>query len=159
MIKNKMVILSAISLLMALFSCGPSVVFDSTVQVPQDGWHKDTVAVFKSEITSLNESCHLLLQVNNSKSYPYSNIWLFVDAVFPSGNVQRDTIECTLANDAGDWFGKSNMSGDQFKSIHPYKLNIKFPEEGLYKYYLIQGMRDTVLSGISEVGIKIIEVE
>ncbi len=159
MLKSKGVVFCIITLLLMVWGCGPNVIFEKSVNIPEGGWHKDTVAVFKSEVSELEQASHLLLQVKNTNVYGYSNIWFFVDAVSPSGHVQRDTLECPLANAAGDWYGKSSWGAKTFKSTHPYKLNIRFPEKGLYKYYVVQGMRDTVLTGIAGVGIKIIEVE
>ena len=156
---NRGIVVCAIVFMTALFSCGPNVVYENTIQIPQEGWHKDTVAVFKSEVSNLGPACHLLLKVENTDAFAYSNIWFFVDAVSPSGKVQRDTLDCPLAAPAGDWYGKSGWGSDVFKSTHPYKLNIRFPEEGVYKYYVLQGMRDTVLTGVAGVGLKIIEVE
>ncbi len=144
--------------IVALCSCNSGEWYSSVVTIPESGWHKDTVAVFKSEITRLDESCHLLLQVNNKDDYQYSNIWFFIDAISPSGNVQRDTLECALADVQGKWYGKS-AHDHTFESLHPYKINIRFPEEGLYKYYVVHGMRDTVLTGIESVGLKIIDVK
>ncbi|WP_430934030.1 gliding motility lipoprotein GldH [Saccharicrinis sp. 156] len=158
MLKNRVfVIVCVFVLAVVLVACGPIVVYKGAVEVPQNGWHKDTVAVFRSEVANLEETCHLLLEVENTDTYSYNNIWFFVDAVSPGGYVQRDTLDCRLANDTGDWFGKSNWGSDAFKSVHPYKLNIRFPEKGTYKYYVVQGMRDTLLTGITSVGIKIIE--
>ncbi len=145
-------------IILLLYSCGPTECYNHQVTIPDTGWHKDTVAVFNSEITELNKSCHLLVSVTNKETYSYSNIWFFIDAISPSGHIQRDTLECYLASDDGVWYGKS-IGGDLIESIHPYKLNIRFPEKGLYKYYLIHGMRDTVLTGIQSVGLQIIEVE
>ncbi len=156
---NKWTVFSAILSLTALMSCGPNVVYENTVSIPQNGWHKDTVAIFKSEVSDLKQAYHLLLEVENTDTYGYNNIWFFVDAISPSGHKQRDTIDCQLANNAGQWFGKNSWGSDNFTSTHPYKLNIRFPETGLYKYYVVQGMRDSVLTGVAGVGLMIIEVE
>jgi len=155
---NKAIILFAFVAVIVLTSCGPNEYYYSSVGIPEKGWHKDTVAVFKSDISQLDKSCHVLLEVQNNEEYVYSNIWFFLDVISPSGYVQRDTINCILANDQGEWLGDSNWSNG-YKSLHPYKLNIRFPKEGLYTYYVVQGMRDTVLIGIDEVGVKIIEAK
>ncbi len=145
-------------ILLLLTSCGPKEWYNYQVSIPVTGWHKDTVAVFKSEITQLDKSCHLLLDLTHKNNYEYSNIWFFIDAVSPSGHIQRDTLECYLANHEGVWFG-DEKGDDQIETIQPYKLNIKFPEKGLYKYYIMHGMRDTLLTGVSSVGLQIVEVE
>ena len=145
-------------ILLLLSSCGPTEWYNYQVSIPETGWHKDTVAVFKSEITQLDKSCHILLDVTHGNNYEYSNIWFFIDAVSPTGHIQRDTVDCYLANHEGTWFGEEN-GDDQIESLHPYKINIKFPEKGLYKYYIIHGMRDTLLTGVSSIGLQIVEVE
>ncbi len=145
-------------ILFLLCSCGPKEWYNYQVSIPEAGWNKDTVAVFKSDITELDKSCHLLLDVTHKNNYEYSNLWFFIDAISPSGHVERDTIECFLANHEGIWFGK-DVGGDETESVHPYKLNVKFPEKGLYKYYVMHGMRDTLLTGITSVGLQIVEVE
>ena len=155
--KSSWLVLSFCAIVVAITSCGPSVTYEGSVLVSPTGWHKDTVAVFKSEIYDLGQSSHVLLKVENTDLYSYSNIWFFVDAVSPSGQVRRDTLECLMANPAGDWYGKKSWGSDVYRSVHPYKLNIRFPEKGTYKYYVVQGMRDTVLTGITGIGIKIIE--
>ncbi len=141
-------------------SCGPEVMYKQSVEVPQTGWHKDTVAIFKSEVTDLESTCHVLLQVSNNAKYSYSNLWFFVDAVSPSGHRQRDTLECLMADKRGDWYGESSIfDRDTYKSLHPYKMNIRFPEKGEYKYFVVQGMRDTILTGIHSVGIEVVKAK
>ncbi len=158
-IKTKVAFFAVLIFAIVLTACGSEVIYENSVKIPQNGWHKDTVAVFKSEISQLKESYHLLLQVKNTDKYQYSNVWFFIDAISPSGNVQRDTIDCILANPAGDWFGKSSWRTDDFTSYHPYKINIQFPETGTYKYYVVQGMRDTVLTGVEAIGVQILKVK
>jgi len=151
-------ILFFVLLTVSLFSCGPKEWYHQQVNIPEQGWHMDTMAVFNSKVENLQSSVHLLLEVTNIDSYSYNNIWFFIDAVSPSGHKQRDTLEFILASDQGKWYGE-RVSGKGFKSTQPYKLNIKFPETGEYKYYVAQGMRDTVLQGLQAVGLRIIEVE
>ncbi len=141
-----------------LYSCGPKEWYNSEIDIPETGWHMDTVAVFNSEVTSLDKSVHLLLDIKNRSTYSYSNIWFFVDAVSPDGHRERDTLECNLADAQGKWYGKS-IGDDIYKSVIPYKINIRFPEKGMYHYYVMQGMRDTILTGIKSVGLRIVEVD
>ncbi len=146
------------SLIGILCSCGPKELYNTEISIPESGWHKDTVAVFNSEVSNKDKTVHLLIDVKNKNTYSYSNIWFFIDAVSPGGHRERDTIECNLANVQGKWYGKS-IGDNTYESIHPYKLNVRFPETGLYHYSIMQGMRDTVLTGISAVGLKIIEAD
>lgn len=142
-----------------LVACGPKVVYDSRVEINTTAWHKDSVAVFRSDVSDLQTSYHLLLQTGVSSDFAYNNIWFFVDAVSPSGHVQRDTIDCYLSASDGGMYGDKSWFRDNYATVQPYKLNIRFPEKGLYKYYVSQGMRDTVITGVNSIGVKIIEVK
>jgi gliding motility-associated lipoprotein GldH len=154
-IKNSISSVLFVLMVVLMCSCESAVWYKSSVNVPVKGWHKDSVAVFKSSVSEIEKSCHILLTVENTKDYKYSNIWFFVDAVSPKGHMHRDTLECNLADDRGQWYGR-RKGGHGYKSTHPYKLNIRFPEKGLYTYYVMQGMRDTVLAGIHSVGIEVV---
>ncbi len=70
--------------------------------------------------------------------------------------MQSDTILCPLANEQGIWYGSKTWFIDNYKTIHPYKLNFKFPKKGEYNFYLNHGMRDTVVLGINAVGIELL---
>ena len=155
--KNRWLLAGLIAVVILMTSCGPTVIYEGRASVSQNGWHKDTVAVFNSEITEPEQLVHVLLEVQNTDAYSYSNIWFFVDAISPSGHIQRDTLEYPMAKPSGDWYGKKSWGSDVYENALPYKLNVRFPEKGMYRYQIIQGMRDTVLTGIAGVGIKIIE--
>lgn len=143
----------------ALVSCGPKVVYETNINISDTGWHKDSVAVFKSEVTELNRDYHLLLQPNVNMDYAYNNIWFFIDAISPSGHIQRDTVSCYLSAVDGEMYGNKQWFSDDYISVQPYKLNIRFPEKGVYTYRIAQGMRDENIMGLNSIGLKIIEVE
>lgn len=138
------------------FSCDSSRVFDSYQEVPDSEWHKDSLFIFNIPITDTIRNHNLLIGIRNETSYPYSNLWLFVEIIQPGGEVMRDTVEVALADLSGRWLGKG-ISG--LKSIQSmYRRNIFFPVPGEYTIVLQHGMRDETLTGIHDVGIRIEKV-
>ena len=67
--------------------------------------------------------------------------------------MRRDTIEAMLANERGKWLGSG---------VSKYTLPLLYVEEvplqeGEYNVVVQQGMREDVLRGITDVGLKVIK--
>ena len=148
--KRRNFILLMLATLM-LSSC-EKVIFSANQPIKTAGWHKDSIATFQWEITDTQiVDCDMLLFLRHTQSYPYQNIWLFLDYYYPfSDTCVRDTIEFYLADDRGVWLG--NGFGNMKEM--PVLLQSNFtPALGIYKISIQQAMRDTVLRGISDIGI------
>jgi gliding motility-associated lipoprotein GldH len=95
----------------------------------------------------------LFVNIRNLGTYPYSNIYLFLTIGAPDGKLLTDTVEFTLADPSGRWTG-SGIGGLHDNQIL-YKSSVYFPRKGIYTFRIKQGMRDNVLPGIRDVGIRI----
>ena len=58
-----------------------------------------------------------------------------------------------VTDEKGKWLGRG--AGDIRELTIPFKSNVYFPEKGEYHFRVIQGMRDTILKGVYDVGMKI----
>ncbi len=145
-------------LLLLLFAgCGPDVVYEEYVTIPDGGWNKDSMASFHVKLDDISHYYDILIDVRNKSDYPNSNLWLFVDVTSPKGKTIRDTINLYLANEHGKWIGSG--WGDLFLVQYPYRRNVKFAEPGEYKFNIIQGMRYDELEGINDIGLTIVRSE
>ena len=84
--------------------------------------------------------------------YPYQNLWLVCNEEQPIGPLKRDTIECTLADEFGKWYGHGISL---FQSSFPIRTNYKFEHPGMYTFSFRQGMRDSTLRGIQEISFRV----
>lgn len=134
-------------------ACDSDRVFDAYVTVPDAGWNKDSLAVFDVDIKNADMVYNLYLNIRNQSDYPNSNLWLFVDVISPSGIIQRDTVDCILADKTGRWLGSG--WGSMYQVNAPYRFGVKFPEIGNYQFRLCHGMRTETLDGIHNIGIRI----
>jgi gliding motility-associated lipoprotein GldH len=142
--------------LATLTSCDNNRVYESYVSVPESGWDKDSVMVFTFEVDKLDQSYDLAINIRNKVDYPNSNLWLFLEIENPSGKVERGKIECILAANNGKWLGKG--WGSLYFVRVPFKQQVRFAEEGTYRFRIRQGMRAEVLKGIYSVGLRIDKV-
>ena len=134
-------------------SCDPARVFDETVAIEGPGWHRDSVFHYHVEVVDTLQLHNFFISMRNNTDYPYSNIYIFLTTTFPNGHSTTDTIECILAGRDGHWLG--NGSGRIKDNLIMLQPNLRFPIAGDYHFSLEQAMRDTVLVGIEDVGLRI----
>lgn len=140
-------------LVTSLTSCDRKKVFESYYELNPNGWNKDSVVVFNVQLTDTTKNHNLYVNIRNKGTYPYSNLYLFLSVGAPDGSLLTDTVEFTLAEPSGKWKG-SGIGGLHDNQIL-YKSSVYFPRKGKYKFMIKQGMRDNVLPGIRDIGIRI----
>ena len=145
--------LLCLSLIANLVSCDRKRVFESYYELDKKGWHKDSVVVFNVQLTDTIKNHNLYVNIRNKGTYAYSNLWLFLSIGSPDGALRTDTVEFTLAEPSGKWKG-SGVGGLHDNHIL-YKKSVYFPHKGNYTFSIKQGMRDNVLEGIRDIGIRI----
>jgi gliding motility-associated lipoprotein GldH len=96
------------------------------------------------------------ITIRHTDAYPYQNLWLFVDIEQDSLVLTRDTIECYMANERGEWLG-GGLTVHELPLL--YSDHYQFTNSGEYRISITQGMRNDTLIGIKEVGVKIIRNE
>lgn len=150
--KSSLLAISAFIMLVTL-SCNRGTYFADTVKMEGEAWSMYDPVKFICTIDDTVRVYNIDLSVRTSTEYPYRNLYLFVVTSFPSGSTVTDTIQVMLANEKGDWLGRG--AGDIRELTIPYKSNVYFPEKGEYHFKVIHGMRDTVLKGVYDLGMRI----
>ena len=80
--------------------------------------------------------------------------FLFIGTTFPDGSVAHDTLECPLADPEGRWLGK--RTGRYVDAR--YRLrggSARFPMMGHYRFAVTNAMRDSAISGIKDIGLRV----
>lgn len=139
-----------------LYSCGKSSFFEASKDIPKQSWHYADPAVFDVAVSDTVSKHHFFLTLRTTESYPYNNLYVFVDMDFPDGKHSRDTIECILANPDGSWMGKESGSLVYNKIL--FKPSVVFPAPGNYHFALSHGMREDLLTEVTNVGLTIEKV-
>ena len=149
-------ILSAIFISLFIVGCTSHDVYFQYNPVSIKGWSKDTMYVFHVPITDTVATYNVYVNVRNRGEYPYQNLWLFMKRTTPDKELTKDSIECYLADNRGKWLG--NGIGSIMEMPVLYQQNVKFKQKGTYNYFIVQGMRDSLLSGINDIGIRVEKV-
>lgn len=139
-------------LLISLFSCsdGGNTTYMNNVN---SSWKKDVKQGFQFEINDSQNLKNIIFVVRNNDDYPFSNIRFIVNLESPNKKIETDTLNYVLAKPNGEWLGTG--FGETKETLFQYKLDYKFPANGVYKIKIAQAMRRDILPGIEDLGIKI----
>lgn len=137
-----------------LSACDGSIYYDASRSVDEHGWLPSEPVVFDVEVDDTTSYFNFLVGVRNSITYPYSNTFLLIGTTFPDGSIAHDTLECPLADASGRWYGK--RTGRYVDSR--YRLrggSARFPMKGNYRFEVGNGMRDSAISGLKDISLRI----
>ena len=147
-------ILSIILILFfSLTSCDPTRVYEKNEKIPDYNWDQNYALSFIVDIQDTTSYHTIYLNVRNAGYFRFSNLFVFINTRLPQGQIQRDTTECTLASPDGKWYGEG--LGDIYDNRILFKSHVRFPQQGEYRFDLIQAMRVNPLPGIMDAGIRI----
>ncbi|CAH8282765.1 gliding motility-associated lipoprotein GldH [Mariniflexile fucanivorans] len=140
-------------------SCDPNRVFDVYQPVPNK-WHKDSVASFNIKAPDSTNAYNLFVNLRNTNTYKYNNIFLIVEMTFPHGKTIKDTLEYKMADPSGKFLGTGLTDIKENKLW--YKEQVVFKEKGDYVVKIQHAMRENgkvngvvELEGITDVGFRI----
>jgi gliding motility-associated lipoprotein GldH len=128
-------------------------VFTDSIPVPGKKWELMNIHSFKVPVTDTLVSNNVFFTLRTGSSYPFRNIYLFVQTKSPDGKFITDTLEYSLADEKGNWYGKG--FGDIHELNLPYKSNVYFPVKGTYQFNIRHGMRIENLNGVYDFGLRI----
>lgn len=152
---QRYIFLFPLLLSLAMMSCDPGRIYDESLSIDGEDWHRDSVCHFEVNINDSLILSDFYISIRNNTNYPYSNLYLFFTTEFPNGHTTTDTIECILADNSGRWLG--NGSGAIKDNLIMLQRALRFPITGVYHFRIEQGMRHESLPGIEDIGIRIEE--
>ncbi len=138
---NRIVIILLSSLL--LCACDHATIYTHYQAVPINGWHQDSVLTFDFMVPDTTADYQVLINIRHTETYPYQNMWLFTN---------QDTIEFYLADDRGAWLGNGGNGYIEMPVLYEEAYHYS---DTLQHISIRHGMRDSLLRGISDVGITV----
>lgn len=149
-------VFSVIVIAVMAVACTSNDVYFQYKQVASTGWSKDSLYGFDIPITDTAAVYNVYVNVRNRGEYPYQNLWLFLSKTTPDKIQSKDSIECYLADQRGKWLGSGLGSIMEMPVL--YQQNVRFKTKGTYRYKIVHGMRDSVLAGINDIGMRVEKV-
>ncbi|WP_295985699.1 gliding motility lipoprotein GldH [uncultured Algibacter sp.] len=158
MLKNR-ILLFYLMFSLLIVSCDSNSVYDNYKSIP-NSWHKDSIVSFKVTPPDSTNAYNLFVNLRNTTTYKYNNLFLIVEMVFPHGKTIKDTLEYKMAEPNGKLLGEGYMDIKENKLW--YKQDIVFKEKGEYTINIQHAMRENGkvngvidLEGITDIGFRI----
>lgn len=145
--------LLTVAIMLLCLSCNSNLVYTDSKTINEAAWDLFDKAEFEFDSADTLKNLSVSFTLRTGSQYPYRNIFLFVTTTAPDGKNITDTLEYQVADDSGHWLGKG--FGDIREITLPYKTNVFFPLKGSYIFTIQHGMRDNVLRGVYDIGIRI----
>lgn len=153
MIMTKRIVYITICLpLLLLTCCQRDMVSSAHHNLPEQGWAITDTVLLQLDVADTAQAYDLALTLRHTEQYTYQNLWLFVqgDSLSP---VQTDTVMACLADDRGRWLG--TRAGRYYSGYVTMRRGLTFAQAGTYTFAIVQGMRDSVICGIADVGLEL----
>lgn len=153
MLNNRFFVFLSLAVCLFFASCDSSVLYNHSCRISDDGWNASDELLFNVEASDTTQTYLCCIDLRNGNDYPFSNIYFSIKTVFPDGSVAADTnMEFMLAEPDGRWLGK--QTGSYVDGRYPFGY-FRFPQTGQYQFVITHAMRDSVLTGIKNVGLHI----
>lgn len=127
--------------------------FEENFAFDPRGWGYEVKPSFDVEINDTTAVYSLFLNLRHTGGYKYSNLFLLISVAGPEQDTVTDRFEFTLAAPDGRWLGDG--SGNIYSYRIPFSDSTRFRRKGLYRFRMEQNMRDPMLAGIEDAGLRI----
>lgn len=134
-------------------ACVELTVFDRTEPIDPNGWHINDSVEFAVNIQDTLTPVNFIFSMRHNTDYEYSNIYFFINTVYPNHQFSRDTIQLLLAGKDGKWYGQGFGKLKEVKVM--LKDGVVFPMKGTYRFSFVQAMRVESLTGVEDIGIRL----
>ena len=135
-------------LILSLSACSTDILYSRFTPIPSGEWHMDSVVRFDYQIADTTRAYNVIVHVRHTERYPYQNMWLFI-----GDSLYRDTVEFYLADDRGRWLGDKHNGFVEMPVLLDEARYYTHP--GSYCVTVQHGMRDTLLRGVTDIGLEI----
>jgi len=138
---------------LAMMSCNNPSYYEHDEAIKNNIWCYEDAKAFEFEIKDSLLAFNFYINVRNTVDYEFANLYFFIQSELPDGSFAQDTVECQLADYRGKWLGEGR--GQLRDNSFILRKNMRFQKNGKYRFLLKQGMRRDSLKGISDVGIRL----
>ncbi|WP_165779320.1 gliding motility lipoprotein GldH [Brumimicrobium salinarum] len=133
-------------------SCTSPAMYDQTYDFENQSWSKSDTAIFEVEVGDTVLNRDFILSLRTTKSYLYSNLWIYIMITAPDGSTSKVAQKIPLANPDGSWIGR--VSGSLVESRLRFDSK-PFPIKGTYVFKMVNATQEEVIGEVLDIGLRI----
>lgn len=142
--------------ILMLTSCEIAPTYEKTYTFDKNEWDQKVKPTFTVDVKSTEKEYDFILTIRTTTDYKYSNLWIYWNTTTPDGKKAREPFEIKITNPDGSWIGKK--TGTIVENSLFFKSR-KMPMKGKYTFVLEQGITDSKIDQILDVGLLVQEVK
>ncbi len=149
---RKLVFSLSLGLFVSLTACNrdPNQLAQVFESIEDEKWNWNQRVSHELVVTEPNKKVQITLQLRHADDYAYENLYLMLRLKQPNGRIQRFRVSLQLADENGQWLGKTSGATITLRSRLTSYWTL--PMAGTYTLEIEQNMRDNPLLGIEDVG-------
>ena len=151
--RSKAVVLLSLAF---LISCESAPTFEKSYVFENKEWKQDIKPSFTVDIKDASKDYDFVLTLRTTTEYKYSNLWVYMNTKTPNGEKAREPFELKITNPDGSWIGKK--TGTIVENSLNFKRR-KLPLKGKYTFILEQGITDSKINQVLDIGLVVTEAK
>lgn len=152
----KVNLFSLIFSVLFLSACTETPTYEKSYAFENKVWEQNVKPSFTIDIKDIEKEYDFILTLRTTTDYKYSNLWIYLNTTTPDGKKAREPFEIKTTNPDGSWIGKK--TGTIVEHSLYFKRR-KLPAKGKYVFVLEQGITDSKVDQVLDVGLQVLEVK
>jgi gliding motility-associated lipoprotein GldH len=145
-----------LAVLSLMVGCQPNSWYHHSLVFDQQGWDMNDTLRFADTLTSSTPlTLNGKLTLRHTNAYPYQNLWLYITTHTDDSLMVSDSINWTLAKPDGNWLGTG--WGSLYTISYDLPTLTFSPSDSVrwFEIELVHGLRDSLLTGLSDIGLRL----
>jgi gliding motility-associated lipoprotein GldH len=139
-----------------LNSCSETPTYEKSYAFDNKEWAQNVKPSFTIDIQDIEKEYDFIITLRTTTDYKYSNLWIYLNTTTPDGKKAREPFEIKTTNPDGSWIGKK--TGTIVEHSLYFKRR-KLPLKGRYVFVLEQGITDSKVDQVLDIGLQVLEVK
>ncbi len=139
-----------------LISCESAPTFEKSYVFENKEWKQNVKPSFTVDIKDATKEYDFVLTLRTTTEYKFSNLWIYMNTQTPNKESARESFEIKITNPDGSWIGKK--TGTIVENSLNFKRR-KLPLKGKYTFILEQGITDSKIDQVLDIGLVVTEAK
>jgi gliding motility-associated lipoprotein GldH len=139
------------ALLAIISACGEKPFFEKYYSFEGNEWNQRVKPSFVLEVKDISEPYNFVLTLRTTTSYKYNNLWIYLNTKTPDGKTAREPFQVYITNPDGTWIGKKTGTIVENELIFKKR---KLPMKGKYVFTLEQGITESKIDEVLDIGLR-----
>jgi gliding motility-associated lipoprotein GldH len=153
--KTRLDLIIFMAAILLFAGCEEAPTYEKTYAFENHEWQQNVKPSFTVDIKDVEKEYDFILTLRTTTEYKYSNLWIYMNTTTPDGQKAREPFEIKITNPDGSWIGKK--TGTVVEHSLYFKRR-KMPSVGKYVFVLEQGITNSKIDEMLDIGLMVQEV-